>query len=123
MELARLLAQLDDSLLGGGSGHRPSPVTFDTPLPIPPLAESTVEDGVRVFTIAYGPDADLATLQEISEASRAGTLPEPEPAAQADTATAGNTDPQTAEEPSSPEEQQPAPAADQTGESGDREHS
>ena len=28
-------------------------------------------DGVRVFTIAYGPDADLATLQEISEASRA----------------------------------------------------
>jgi Ca-activated chloride channel family protein len=24
-----------------------------------------------VFTIAYGPDADLATLQEISEASRA----------------------------------------------------
>jgi len=62
-------------------------------------------------------------LTGISEASRAGTLPEPEPAAQAVTATAGNTDPQTAEEPSSPEEQQPAPAADQTGESGYREHS
>ena len=41
----------DDSLLSGGSGHRPSPVTFDTPLPIPPLAESTVEDGVRVFSL------------------------------------------------------------------------
>lgn len=35
------------------------------------LNSSAEEDGVRVFTIAYGPDADLATLQEISEASRA----------------------------------------------------
>ena len=35
------------------------------------LNASAEEDGVRVFTIAYGPDADLATLQEISEASRA----------------------------------------------------
>ncbi|WP_395726495.1 extracellular solute-binding protein [Nakamurella sp.] len=35
------------------------------------LNASAQENGVRVFTIAYGPDADLATLQEISEASRA----------------------------------------------------
>lgn len=35
------------------------------------LGASAQENGVRVFTIAYGPDADLATLQEISEASRA----------------------------------------------------
>jgi Ca-activated chloride channel family protein len=35
------------------------------------LTASAQENGVRVFTIAYGPDADLATLQEISEASRA----------------------------------------------------
>ena len=35
------------------------------------LQASAQENGVRVFTIAYGPDADLATLQEISEASRA----------------------------------------------------
>lgn len=35
------------------------------------LEASAQENGVRVFTIAYGPDADLATLQEISEASRA----------------------------------------------------
>jgi len=35
------------------------------------LEASAQENGVRVFTIAYGPDADLATLQAISEASRA----------------------------------------------------
>jgi Ca-activated chloride channel family protein len=35
------------------------------------LTASAQENGVRVFTIAYGPDADLATLQEISQASRA----------------------------------------------------
>jgi Ca-activated chloride channel family protein len=35
------------------------------------LTASAQENGVRVFTIAYGPEADLATLQEISEASRA----------------------------------------------------
>ena len=35
------------------------------------LGASAQENGVRVFTIAYGPDADLATLQQISEASRA----------------------------------------------------
>lgn len=35
------------------------------------LSAGAREDGVRVFTIAYGPDADLATLQQISEASRA----------------------------------------------------
>ena len=32
------------------------------------LQASAQENGVRVFTIAYGPDADLATLQQISEA-------------------------------------------------------
>jgi Ca-activated chloride channel family protein len=35
------------------------------------LEASAQENGVRVFTIAYGPDADLETLQQISEASRA----------------------------------------------------
>ncbi len=35
------------------------------------LTSSAQEHGVRVFSIAYGPDADLDTLQEISEASRA----------------------------------------------------
>jgi Ca-activated chloride channel family protein len=33
------------------------------------LPGSARENGVRVFTIAYGPDADLETLQRISEAS------------------------------------------------------
>jgi Ca-activated chloride channel family protein len=35
------------------------------------LAAGAQENGVRVFTIAYGPDADLDTLRQISEASRA----------------------------------------------------
>jgi Ca-activated chloride channel family protein len=35
------------------------------------LTDSAKENGVRVFSIAYGPDADLATLQKISQASRA----------------------------------------------------
>lgn len=35
------------------------------------LTDSAKENGVRVFSIAYGPDADLGTLQQISQASRA----------------------------------------------------
>jgi len=35
------------------------------------LGDSATENGVRVFSIAYGQDADLATLQKISQASRA----------------------------------------------------
>ena len=44
------------------------------------LQASAQENGVRVFTIAYGPDADLATLQEISEASRAAAYDARNPA-------------------------------------------
>jgi Ca-activated chloride channel family protein len=35
------------------------------------LSRGSTESGVRVFSIAYGADADLKTLQRISEASRA----------------------------------------------------
>src|SRR6478609_1122925 len=35
------------------------------------LTRSGQENGVRIFTIAYGEDADLGTLQKISEATRA----------------------------------------------------
>ncbi len=35
------------------------------------LGDSATENGVRVFSIAYGADADLNTLQKISQASRA----------------------------------------------------
>ena len=38
------------------------------------------ENGVRVFTIAYGPDADLDTLKKISEASRAAAYDARNPA-------------------------------------------
>ena len=44
------------------------------------LQASARENGVRVFTIAYGPDADLATLQQISEASRAAAYDARDPA-------------------------------------------
>ncbi len=44
------------------------------------LQGNAQENGVRVFTIAYGPDADLATLQKISEASRAAAYDARNPA-------------------------------------------
>ncbi|MET0864312.1 MAG: VWA domain-containing protein, partial [Nakamurella sp.] len=44
------------------------------------LQGSAQENGVRVFTIAYGADADLATLQQISEASRAAAYDARNPA-------------------------------------------
>jgi len=44
------------------------------------LQSSAQENGVRVFSIAYGPDADLATLQQISEASRAAAYDARNPA-------------------------------------------
>jgi Ca-activated chloride channel family protein len=44
------------------------------------LDASSQEDGVRVFTIAYGPDADLSTLQQISQASRAAAYDARQPA-------------------------------------------
>jgi Ca-activated chloride channel family protein len=44
------------------------------------LQGSAQENGVRVFTIAYGPDADLETLKKISEASRAAAYDARNPA-------------------------------------------
>ncbi len=44
------------------------------------LQGSAQENGVRVFTIAYGADADLETLQLISEASRAAAYDARNPA-------------------------------------------
>jgi Ca-activated chloride channel homolog len=44
------------------------------------LEASAQENGVRIFTIAYGPDADLETLQQISEASRAAAYDARNPA-------------------------------------------
>ena len=46
----------------------------------PTSLSNAQENGVRVFTIAYGPDADLATLQQISEASRAAAYDARNPA-------------------------------------------
>ena len=43
------------------------------------LSDQTSEGGVRVFTIAYGKDADLDTLRRISEASRAAVYDATDP--------------------------------------------
>ncbi len=44
------------------------------------LSSSAQENGVRVFSIAYGQDADLGPLQQISEASRAAAYDARNPA-------------------------------------------
>jgi Ca-activated chloride channel homolog len=43
------------------------------------LGDQAVEGGIRVFTIAYGQDADLDTLRRISEASRAAAYDATDP--------------------------------------------
>ena len=52
-------------------GKNEYPPDSDLPGLLEELSDSSKENGVRVFTIAYGENADLATLQQISEASRA----------------------------------------------------
>jgi Ca-activated chloride channel family protein len=44
------------------------------------LTQGSLEHGVRVFSIAYGADADLATLQQISQASQAAAYDARDPA-------------------------------------------
>ena len=43
------------------------------------LGEQAAEGGIRVFTIAYGEDADLDSLERISEASRAAAYDATDP--------------------------------------------
>jgi Ca-activated chloride channel homolog len=43
------------------------------------LSDQAVEGGIRVFTIAYGQDADLDTLKRIAEASRAAAYDATDP--------------------------------------------
>jgi Ca-activated chloride channel family protein len=51
-------------------GKNEYPADIDLDGLIRQLTDSAAEGGVRVFTIAYGKDADLDTLKTISEASR-----------------------------------------------------
>ena len=44
------------------------------------LSQSSLEHGVRVFSIAYGADADLETLKQISQASQAAAYDARDPA-------------------------------------------
>ena len=43
------------------------------------LGDQAFEDGIRVFTIAYGQDSDLDTVKRISEASRAAAYDATDP--------------------------------------------
>ena len=43
------------------------------------LGDQALEDGVRVFTIAYGRDADLDAVKRISEASLAAAYDATDP--------------------------------------------
>ena len=43
------------------------------------LEDQALEDGVRVFTIAYGGDADFDTVKRLSEASRAAAYDATDP--------------------------------------------
>ena len=43
------------------------------------LSDQAPEGGIRVFTIAYGEDADLESLKRISEASRAAAYDATDP--------------------------------------------
>ena len=43
------------------------------------LGDQALEGGVRVFTIAYGEDADLDTVKRISEASHAAAYDASDP--------------------------------------------
>jgi Ca-activated chloride channel homolog len=45
------------------------------------LGDQALEDGVRVFTIAYGEDADMGSIRRISEASRAAAYDATDPQA------------------------------------------
>ena len=52
-------------------GKNEYPADSDLDSLLDKLTNSGDENGVRVFTIAYGEDADLDTLKKISEATRA----------------------------------------------------
>ena len=44
------------------------------------VSDDTAQDGVRIFSIAYGPDSDLPVLKQISEAGRAAAYDAQNPA-------------------------------------------
>ncbi|HEY4993909.1 MAG TPA: VWA domain-containing protein, partial [Nakamurella sp.] len=44
------------------------------------VSDDTAQDGVRIFSIAYGPDSDLPVLKQISEAARAAAYDAQNPA-------------------------------------------
>ena len=60
-------------------GNNENPEDDDLDGLIRELDQQALEDGVRVFTIAYGQDADLETARRLSEASRAAAYDATDP--------------------------------------------
>ena len=60
-------------------GKNENPEDTDIDGLVAELGDQAHEDGIRVFTIAYGQDADLDILERISEASRAAAYDATDP--------------------------------------------
>jgi Ca-activated chloride channel homolog len=71
-----LRADLDTSRINGvivlTDGRNEDPADTDLPGLLRSLASESEDTNVRVFSIAYGPDADHTVLRQIAAASRAG---------------------------------------------------
>ncbi|AGB23528.1 uncharacterized protein containing a von Willebrand factor type A (vWA) domain [Mycobacterium sp. JS623] len=80
-EQARTTARADtiNAIVVMTDGKNENPDDTDLDGLIRQLTDDASEDGVRVFTIAYGKDADLDTLKRISEASRAAAYDASDP--------------------------------------------
>jgi Ca-activated chloride channel homolog len=82
-EAVRNTAQADaiNAIVVMTDGRNENPDDTDLDGLIRELTDQGVEGGIRVFTIAYGKDADLDTLKRISEASRAAAYDATDPLA------------------------------------------
>ncbi|MBB5167012.1 substrate-binding and VWA domain-containing protein [Mycobacterium sp. AZCC_0083] len=80
-EQARTTARADtiNAIVVMTDGKNENPDDTDLDGLIRQLTDNATEGGVRVFTIAYGKDADLDTLKRISEASRAAAYDATDP--------------------------------------------
>jgi Ca-activated chloride channel family protein len=80
-EQARTTARADtiNAIVVMTDGKNENPDDTDLDGLIRQLTDDASEGGVRVFTIAYGKDADLDTLKRISEASRAAAYDATDP--------------------------------------------
>ena len=72
-------AQTINAIVVMTDGRNEYPEDTDLDALIRQLGDQASEGGIRVFTIAYGEDADLDSLKRISEASRAAAYDATDP--------------------------------------------